>query len=195
MTITIRLPSGERREIDQDSVLIGRGARCAICVPEAGHLQEEHARLRKIADRWMVESRGDWLIRVGNDAPARFGWLKTGDTIRLSKGGPELVFEPAHEDVVLSGLEAPGDGEPEVTTPQPVPVQTATTPAMPPLSPDCEVPSASPPPLPNGTTPAHPTPPPLPPRAATHVMPPPLPGQQVPPRPTPPPVPTSGQRD
>jgi hypothetical protein len=176
MTITIKLPSGERREISQERILIGRGARCRICLPDAGHLQSEHARLRKIADRWMVESRGDWLIRVGNDAPAKFGWLKTGDVIRLSQDGPELVFEPAHEDVVLAALENPAELAPAHAMPPPLPARVAATQTILPPLPDHAASRPTPPPLPSQQTPSRSTPPPLPRHnSPSRPMPPPLP--------------------
>jgi hypothetical protein len=218
MSITIRLPSGERREIIQERILIGRGARCPICLPEAGHLQEEHARLRKIADRWIVESRGDWLIRVGDAPPTKYGWLKTGDVIRLSQVGPDLVFEPAHEDVVLAGLESPEEAvawhqmppplpsreTASSATPPPLPHQTASRPSTPPI-PARSVPARSalptnpghpgasrpiPPPLPDQPAPYRSAPPPLPAEQATRATPPPLPGQPSPTRRQPPPLPT-----
>ena len=217
MSITIRLPSGERRASSQERILIGRGARCPICIPDAGHLQDEHALLRKIADRWLVESRGNWLIRVGDAAPAKYGWLKTGDVIRLSQFGPDLVFEPAHEDVVLAGLESPEEaaswhpmppplpsrGRANSATPPPLPDQRTHRPSPPPI-PAGSVPIRSesptnpgqpgpplptPPPLPDQPAPNRPAPPPLPPRPANHLTPPPLPGQPAKVRPTPPPLP------
>ena len=92
MTITDQVAFGESLEISRDRILIGRSSHCPICIPDAAQLQEEHACLRRIADRWIVESLGDWLIRVGNQAPAKFAWLKTADVIRLSQDGPELDF-------------------------------------------------------------------------------------------------------
>lgn len=209
MTITIRLPSGERREFSQDRILIGRGVCCPICLPDAGHLQDEHAWLRKIADRWMVESRGDWLIRVGNESPARFGWLRTGDVIRLSQDGPELVFEPAHEDVVLAGLETPAEEAPAQLMPPPFPANVASTQAIPPPLPDQAASRTQSSPSQQQTVSDRPTPPPLPSQAAsTRAEPPPLPanpvsgispsqrpGQSQPRGPQPPPLPTGSRRE
>jgi hypothetical protein len=196
MTITIKLPSGERREISQDRILIGRGAHCPICIPDAGNLQDEHARLRKVADRWMIESRGDWLIRVGNDAPSKFGWLKTGDVIRLSRDGPELVFEPAHEDVVLAGLESAAEAAPNRALPPPLPTKVSSTHATPPPLADQAVSRTSrPPPLPSQPARFQAAPPPFPADPATHKTPPLLPGRPSPRRPQPPPLPTKSQTE
>ena len=204
MSITIQLPSGERRAISQDRILIGRGSHCPIQLPDSGHLQNEHARLRKIADRWMIESRGDWLIRVGKDAPAKFAWLKTGDVIRLSQDGPDLVFEPAHDDVVLAGLEKPIEAVPTTkmppplpskissfqATPPPLPSESSSRTSSPPPLPQSAPSRRTPPPLPGQESPSRPKPPPLPTRQASRAEPPPLPGHQSPKRPQPPPLPT-----
>ena len=191
MTITIQLPTGERREFDQGSVLIGRGASCPIHLPEADHLREEHARLRKVADRWMVESRGDWAIQVGRSDPAKFGWLKPGDVIRLSQGGPELIFEPAHEDVVLASLEPLKETPPSRTMPPPLPPGRATSSQPPPL-PGRNPTSVAPPPLPSD--PGR-SPPPLPSATENSAAPPPLPGQLPSHRPIPPPLPRADEVD
>src|SRR5689334_18330518 len=104
MPIVIQLPSGERREIRHDPITIGRGPNCHVSLPGEGRLKDEHARLRRIAGRWLVESLGDWPIQAGNGTPSRLSWLNVGDVIRLAQGGPELIFEPAQEDVVLDSI-------------------------------------------------------------------------------------------
>ncbi len=143
----------ERRVFDQGSVLIGRGSACPIRLPDAAHLREDHARLRKVGDRWMVESRGDWTIRVGDDAPAKFGWLKVGDVIRLSQDGPELVFEPADEDVVLIGLETPEVASTTHSMPPPSPVWGETVPEIHPGRSEQSITCPTPPPHPRQAAP------------------------------------------
>ena len=46
--------------------VVGRDARSGCPVSP---LRDEHARLRKIAGRWLVESLGDWPIQAGVARP------------------------------------------------------------------------------------------------------------------------------
>jgi hypothetical protein len=93
MAIIIEMPNGSRIKVDADSVLIGRDRSCQIALPDESVLQPIHAKIRKVANRWMVEAQGEWQIQVGAGLPGRTSWLQSGDTIRLGGGGrPELVF-------------------------------------------------------------------------------------------------------
>ena len=65
MAVVIQLPGGERKEMCHDSFTIGRGPECHVILSGEDRIETEHARLRKIAGRWLVESLGDWAIQVG----------------------------------------------------------------------------------------------------------------------------------
>jgi hypothetical protein len=92
MTIVIEMPNGSRIKVDADSVLIGRDRSCQIALPDEPVLQPIHAKIRKVANRWIVEAQGDWQVQVGTGQPGRMSWLQSGDGIRLSEAGPEVVF-------------------------------------------------------------------------------------------------------
>lgn len=95
MAITIRLPSGECAYVDADTALIGTDATCQVRLPSDGRVQPQHARVRRTAGRWLIESTGEWHLRVGNGPEGRLSWLQPGDVIRLAEAGPNLTFETA----------------------------------------------------------------------------------------------------
>ena len=170
MGITFGLPSGERTSVEADALLIGTDAACQVRLPSDGKVQPRHARVRKTAGRWLVESLGDWLLQVGGGSPGRLGWLRPGDVIRLSEAGPDLTFEPTASVTPASRPPAVASDEPAVVL-EPDPdssvALTATTP---------EAVKRGPPPLP-----AKKQPPPLPAKKG----PPPLPGKKKGPPPLP----------
>jgi hypothetical protein len=176
MAITIQLPDGQRREFKQDPIMIGRGPGCQIRLTEESHLRGEHAQIRKLAGRWLIESLGDWPIQAGEAASSRLSWLKVGDTIRLAQDGPELIFEPAHEDVMLDSIVSVAPS----TRPNPPAPPSGASPdpdCLPPL-PDEPIRRAVPPPLPKSAGSAVPVSSPRPDRVpGPRTTPPPLPGQ------------------
>ena len=177
MGITFGLPSGERTRVEADAVLIGTDAACQVRLPSDGNVQPRHARVRKTAGRWLVESLGDWLLQVGGGSPGRLGWLRPGDVIRLSEAGPNLTFEPTASVTPASGPSLGGpdelaiglEPEPDSSVPPVATVPTPTRPGPPPL------------PKPGPPLPVKKGPPPLP----VKKRPPPLPGKNNGPPPLP----------
>jgi hypothetical protein len=92
MALSIETQNGKRITVEADSALIGRDSACQIALPDEANLQPIHAKIRKVADRWMIEAQGDWQIQVGTGLPGRMSWLKPGDVIRLTEAGPEITF-------------------------------------------------------------------------------------------------------
>lgn len=181
MGITFGLPSGERTTVEADTVLIGTDPACEVRLPSDGRVQPRHARIRKTAGRWLVESVGDWLLQVGSGSPGRLSWLRPGDMIRLTESGPNLTFEPPASVTPASVsppvASVPSPVEPDelalVLDPEPElsisPASTPSKPTKPSLPP---LPKSGPPPLPTKKSP-----PPLPGKKG----PPPLPGKKGPP--------------
>jgi len=94
MTVTIQLPSNEQVTTDGSTILIGTDISCDVCLPRESGCQAQHALIRKLANRWLVESLGDWSIRAGASEQGKRCWLQPGDLIHLMPHGPVLVFEP-----------------------------------------------------------------------------------------------------
>ena len=126
MAFRIATESGTIIEVDGNSAMIGGAEGCTIRLPNDDRLQPQHAMIKRVAGRWMIESEGDHLISASGSPPARVHWLKPGDTIRLSAAGPEIQFEPpattaAQPTPVMAGSYPPTLGP---HTPPPVTVAT-----------------------------------------------------------------------
>jgi hypothetical protein len=118
MAITIGMPGGKQVQVEADSALIGRDGNCPIAFPQEKGLQPIHARIRKVAGRWLVEAQGDWPIRVGDGLPGRMSWLKPGDVIRLTEAGPEITFHDAPGPAAKGpGPQAPATAKPVAAPP------------------------------------------------------------------------------
>jgi hypothetical protein len=188
MAITIQLPDGQRREFKHDPIVIGRGPGCQIRLTEESQLRDEHARIRKLAGRWLIESLGDWPIQAGEDASSRLSWLKVGDTIRLAQDGPELIFEPAHEDVMLDSA-ATGAASTRTDPSGPFSGPSSGRGCLSPM-PEGPLRRAVPPPLPRSAGISDPVWSPRPAQVpGSRTTPPPLPGQRRANGSTPPPLP------
>ncbi len=80
-----------------DAVGIGRDPDNQVAFPNDSRLALQHAILRCVNGRWIVESRDGGPIRIGNGRPSKFAWLNPGDVIHLTETGPELIFEPCSD--------------------------------------------------------------------------------------------------
>jgi hypothetical protein len=91
VAITIELPSGEQVTISKHTALIGSEERCDVRL--AG-LEPQHARIRKVATRWLIESLGVWTLQVRDGDSSRLAWLTPEDVISLTPGGHRITFDP-----------------------------------------------------------------------------------------------------
>lgn len=160
MATVFRLPGGGQAATDDDPIWVGTDAACAVRLPEDGRVQPRHARVRRTAGRWLVESLGDWPVQVGSGPPSRLGWLKPGDVIRLSASGPDLVFQPAAAAVPQTPPAASESGlDDDLTLDGGSPPPRGGPPPLPGAS---SPPRKGPPPLPDSAGPPRKGPPPLP---------------------------------
>ena len=153
MAIVVEMPSGEKVVTGASSVTIGSDPGCHVTLPAEEELHPRHARIKMVANRWMVESEGDWLIQTGNGVPARKCWLKPGDQIRLAESGTRIVFDLVQPGTspIAAGGSGLGNGSP-ISAPSPpyeaigpAPVSGGAPPPLPPPN--------VPPPLPTSTVP------------------------------------------
>jgi len=105
----IAMPSGERHNVEKSFIVIGSDPDCDIIFSEVSGLRGQHAIIRKVANRWLVESQGDWAIQVESMEPAKMCWVSPGNRIRLSPDGPRLVFEPSSDQVNPQKISMPLD--------------------------------------------------------------------------------------
>ncbi len=96
MSVTFELPNGNRIAVDADAILIGSDPGCHVPLQNAHTIQPQHAKVSRVANRWLIETLGDWLVQVEDESPGRKHWLNPGEIIRLTEAGPEVVFEPRH---------------------------------------------------------------------------------------------------
>ena len=92
MVIILKGSDGTSGTFDKEVVSIGRAGSCDMSLPYDERLQPLHATIRKVAGKWMIESAGDWEVRVGSGTGGRKLWLKSGDVLHLAHTGPEIVF-------------------------------------------------------------------------------------------------------
>jgi len=94
MAITVELGFGQIITVQRDTATIGQDPGADIRIPDSPKIQPIHARIVKVANRWMIQSAGDWLLQVGDGVPGRKLWLNSGDLVHLSESGPYMVFDP-----------------------------------------------------------------------------------------------------
>jgi hypothetical protein len=104
MAITVGLANGQVITVEREAATIGRGPGVDVTIASPD-IQPLHARIMRVAGRWLVESAGDWLLQVGDSVPGRKQWLQPEQVICLSASGVTLVFEPS---VRISRDEQPG---------------------------------------------------------------------------------------
>jgi hypothetical protein len=124
MAITVELGIGQIITVQHDSATIGQDAASDIRIVNSPKIQPVHAKIIKVANKWMIESAGDWLLQVGDGVPGRKLWLNPGDLVHLSESGPYMVFEPK-----------PAAAKPVVKPAEPAPEQSvgSNTPPIPPF--------------------------------------------------------------
>jgi hypothetical protein len=88
---------------EDNTATLGRDASCALSMPQDDRIEPHHATIKKVAGRWLIESAGDWLIRVGDGPAGRKRWLKPGDVIHLTETGPEITFNLAEGNAPAPG--------------------------------------------------------------------------------------------
>lgn len=92
------LIDGESQEIKAETASIGASPENRLTFSGDERVRARHARIRRVAVRWMVEGIDGAEIQVGQSAPGRMHWLSPGDVIRLSATGPEFTFQSATID-------------------------------------------------------------------------------------------------
>lgn len=99
MAFHIEMPDGNKIIVDGVAARIGRDPNCHIAFPNEAALHPTHARIRRVGNKWLIQTEGDWEIQVGSAAPGRMSWLSQGDIIYLTPSGPMVIF---HEGIPLS---------------------------------------------------------------------------------------------
>jgi hypothetical protein len=121
MAITVSVVNGPSFRIEGDAATIGSDSNCAISLPHDARLKPQHALLRQVAGRWMIESKSGDEIRIGDQPPSKVKWLTPGDSIDLTGRGPLLVFQTSNlpvADVTLPAATSASHGRGSVANAQ-----------------------------------------------------------------------------
>ena len=95
LTDTLFHLKGDFQPVDQDSVDLGREAKCQVRYDEAcTTVSRHHARISKVEGEWRVfnVSRTNQTFINGKAVPPGGVALNTGDEIRLAQNGPSVRF-------------------------------------------------------------------------------------------------------
>lgn len=86
MSIAIRLSSGFNKSFDKNHLAIGSDASCDVVLAEKNGVQPLHAHLRKIGDRWLLESAGEWPCDLSDSTKATKQWVLVGGSANIGSG-------------------------------------------------------------------------------------------------------------
>ena len=130
MPITVELGNGQRITIEKNSATVGRGPGADILV-KSTELQPIHAKISKVAGKWMVESEGDWLLQVGDGVPGRKQWLEPNQVVRLTETGVRIIFEPTARTKPVSQVRSAPISETKKVAPSPDSSISSRPPSLP----------------------------------------------------------------
>ncbi len=169
MAISLKLPSGSTVTADGPVVTIGSDPACEVSLPDEPGIHPRHASIKKIANKWMIQSEGDWNLQAGDGPAGRKCWLKSGDLIQLTESGTSIVFNAVEEPTtppIPSEGSAPCASEDE---PPPLPQSPSTDREASPQPGASQPIDDGPPPLPASSESHEDLPPPLPTETRPHL--------------------------
>src|SRR5262245_8158442 len=112
--------------IDSETITIGSDPANSVVLTGDDRIKPRHAVIRRVAGRWLVESREGDSFQIGHLEPARLHWLSPGDVIRLVVNGPEITFQPPDEQPPAAASQF---------VPHPAIIPLTASPAPPPFRP------------------------------------------------------------
>lgn len=85
--------SNQSRIISTDVITIGLDPRVSFPIPGNPDVSFQHAVIRFVKGRWIVESLAESQLRIGSGRLVQTAWLNAGDVIHLTDQGPEVHFQ------------------------------------------------------------------------------------------------------
>jgi hypothetical protein len=131
MAIKLAIAGRPPIELFEDTIVLGSDPGCTVTFEDMPNVKPEHAVIRMIAGRWLVEAREADAILIGDNEPKKVHWLNPGDLIRMSESGPTVIFQP------LSGESPAAGSRPQAAAAAPKPASV-----RPPSSNSIRVPKA-----------------------------------------------------
>ncbi|QDV70798.1 hypothetical protein Poly24_45300 [Rosistilla carotiformis] len=136
MSVELSLDNGTRHVFAQGEIIIGCAANCNFIVPPIDGIHDQHAVIRRIANRWLIESCGPWTLTLGQTATDTRHWIHPGDQIDLALRGPTLHFRAAPPQLLAADRDAYLQRQPQPTVPHsPPPRERQNRPQRPSESP------------------------------------------------------------
>ncbi|QDS90499.1 hypothetical protein EC9_47080 [Rosistilla ulvae] len=142
MAVELSLDNGQRQVFSQNEITIGCASRCDFVVPPLDGIYDTHAVIRRVANRWLIESSGPWQLFPAEAHPDTRHWLVAETAIDLATRGPTLHFRIDPTAVVAADRQPISAAQPPKPTPlqappqpiatsQPVPVRPSQRPKSP----------------------------------------------------------------
>ena len=102
MPITLAIHGRPPITVGEDEISLGSDPSCQVSFTDIDEIKPNHAVIREIGGKWLIEAREADSLIVGNAKPARLHYLKPGDVIRLTENSPPVTFEPIDEFLPVS---------------------------------------------------------------------------------------------
>lgn len=81
-------------ELDGEEIFLGSDPTCTVAFCDALSVKPNHAVIRLVDERWIIEVLQAETIIVGGTKPKKAHWLTPGDVICLTDDGPKFTFDP-----------------------------------------------------------------------------------------------------
>ncbi len=102
MPITLAIQGRPPITVGEEEISLGSDPNCQVSFAGVEEIKPNHAVIREIGGKWLIEARDADSLIVGNAKPARIHYLKPGDVIRLTENSPPVTFEPIDDFLPIS---------------------------------------------------------------------------------------------
>ena len=97
MPITLAVHGRSPITVGDDEISLGSDPGCQVSFADIEEIKPNHAVIREIGGKWLIEAREAESLIVGDAKPARVHYLKPGDVIRLTENSPPVTFQPVDD--------------------------------------------------------------------------------------------------
>ena len=104
MPITLAVHGRSPITVGDEEISLGSDPGCQVSFADVEEIKPNHAVIREIGGKWLIEAREAESLVVGDAKPARIHYLKPGDVIRLTENSPPVTFQPI-DDILPVAIE------------------------------------------------------------------------------------------
>ena len=101
MPITLAIHGRPPITVGEEEISLGSDPNCLVSFTDVEEIKPNHAVIREIGGKWLIEAREADSLIVGDAKPARVHYLKPGDVIRLTENSPPVTFQPIDDFLPL----------------------------------------------------------------------------------------------